>query len=331
MRFDRARDDDTSSHERWVLSYADFITLLFAFFVVMYAISSVNEGKYQVMTDSFSEAFNATPSSMRPIEVGPYLGFGGFDPNSVIDIPFPAPAELSDQTSENEAPGVLTGGTEVLNQIAGEIRNSFPELFEQELIHLGETENWLEIEINNSLLFASGEAIPNGKALEIITGLAKPLMQSDYPVNVEGFTDNVPISNERFPSNWELSAARAAAIVRILEQSGMSSTRLAAIGYGQHKPIASNEYEPGRQRNRRVVLVMTKPTNRFEQTDGGLKAKPGSPDGPVQAYRLAGGGLLFTDKPPAGAVPVNADDNQPKTPAQSLPKPIVIPMQLPNG
>lgn len=302
MRFQRQHEEEHENHERWVISYADFITLLFAFFVVMYAMSSVNEGKYRELSQSLENVFNVTPKSMRPIEVGPYLGYGGFDPSQTIDLPFPRFVEEVEQKEEKNA-GILEGGTDELTQIAGEIRASFPELLEQELINLGEDDNWLEIEINNALLFESGDATPNPEAVSLITKLAEPLNKSTYPVNIEGFTDNVPIQNEKFPSNWELSAARAAAIVRILIDSGMKPQRLAAIGYGEFKPIASNISDAGRQRNRRVVMIMSKPTNRFEETDQGFRMKPGSPDAAVAPVRLPGGGLLFTADPPANAIP----------------------------
>lgn len=305
MRFQRQHEDEPENHERWILSYADFITLLFAFFVVMYAISSVNEGKYQILSTTLQDAFNGPPKSMRPIEVGPNLGFGGYDPAQKIEIPFPRPIPQDPPKKEldEKNAGILDGGTDELTQIAGEIRASFPELLEQDLINLGENENWLEIEINNSLLFESGDATPNPAAIELISRIAEPLKKSTYPINIEGFTDDVPIKNERYPSNWELSAARAGAIVRVLVDDGMKPQRFAAIGYGEFKPVASNLTEAGRQRNRRVVMLISKPTNRFEETEQGLVAKPGSPDGPLMPMRLPGGGLLFTADPPASAIP----------------------------
>lgn len=307
MRFQRQHEEEHENHERWVISYADFITLLFAFFVVMYAISSVNEGKYQVLSESLESVFNDTPKSMRPIEVGPHLGYGGYDPTQKIEIPFPRYIqEPRESPGETENTGILEGGTDELTQIAGEIRTSFPELLRKQLIHLSEDDNWLEIEVNNKLLFQSGDATPNPQAVELITKLAKPLSKSTYPVNIEGFTDDVPIKNERFPSNWELSAARAAAIVRVLVDSGMKPQRLAAIGYGEFKPIASNLSEAGRQRNRRVVMILSKPTNRFEQSKDGFKLKAGSPDADVAPVRLPGGGLLFTADPPTNTVPTRS-------------------------
>jgi len=298
MRRQTHNEDDHDNHERWVISYADFITLLFAFFVVMYAISSVNEGKYQVLSSSLQASFHTEPKSMRPIEVGPSLGYGGYDPAQVMEIPFPRYIQETELV-QKEA-GIIAGGANDLTQIAGEIRASFPELLAQELIHLGENDNWLEIEINSALLFGSGDATPNQEAITLITRLAEPLKASDYPVNIEGFTDDVPIKNTRFPSNWELSSARASAIVRVLMDTGMTPQRLAAIGYGEFKPIASNDTEEGRARNRRVVMVLTKPTNRFESAGDTLKIQPASPDKPLKPVRLPGGGLLFTAEPPPG-------------------------------
>ena len=193
MRYQRQHEDEHENHERWVISYADFITLLFAFFVVMYAMSSVNEGKYRQLSQSLENVFNATPKSMRPIEVGPHLGYGGYNPDQTIDLPFPRYIEEPTPHEEKHA-GVLDGGTQELTQIAGEIRASFPELLQKKLINLGEDDNWLEIEINNELLFESGNATPNPAAVSLITKLAEPLNKSTYPVNIEGFTDDVPVS-----------------------------------------------------------------------------------------------------------------------------------------
>jgi len=295
MRYRRRSIPEEENHERWVISYADFITLLFAFFVVMYSISSVNEGKYKVVSESLQQVFRNTPKSMRPIEVGPYLAHGGNDPEQIIDLQLPRFArDEQPEVAESTEQGILEGGTDEINQIAGEIRADFPDLLAEELIQLGESESWLEIEINNSLLFESGEASPNPKAVALIRKLAQPLQDSDYPVNVEGFTDNLRIQTSNYPSNWELSAARASAIVRILIDAGMAPERLAAIGYGEHKPIASNNSAAGRSRNRRVVLIMTKPTDRFAVDEIG-----GTPDEnpAVQPVRLQGGGLLFTADP----------------------------------
>ena len=105
MRLNRQHEEEYENHERWVISYADFITLLFAFFVVMYAMSSVNEGKYKVLSSTLQDAFNQTPKSMRPIEVGPSVGYGGYDPNQVIDLPFPRFIEEPKPEKEEEKAG----------------------------------------------------------------------------------------------------------------------------------------------------------------------------------------------------------------------------------
>ncbi len=311
MRSHRQFEEEHENHERWVISYADFITLLFAFFVVMYAISSLNEGKYRVLSSTLQDAFNNTPKSMKPIEVGPSIGYGGYDPEKVIDIPFPRYIEEPEPPKEEENAGILEGGPDELTQIAGEIRSSFPELLDKELINLGENDNWLEIEVNNKLLFESGDATPNPDAVTLMARLAEPLKKSTFPVNIEGFTDNVPIQTDRFPSNWELSSARASAIVRIFAGEGINPRRLAAIGYGEYKPVATNDTEEGRQRNRRVVILVSKPTNRFDQNeDGQLTLKPGTPDGPLAPVRLPGGGLLFTADPPLNSFPASGNSTE---------------------
>ncbi|MEP5324144.1 OmpA family protein, partial [Marinobacter alexandrii] len=117
---------------------------------------------------------------------------------------------------------------------------------------------WLELNLPNSLLFGSGDAEPHYDAFAVIEKIATVLRNRDNAVKVEGFTDNQPISSQRFPSNWELSTARAAAVVRMLSMEGIEPERLAAVGYGRFQPVARNDTDEGRRRNRRVVLLISR-------------------------------------------------------------------------
>ncbi len=112
--------------------------------------------------------------------------------------------------------------------------------------------------MNSSLLFPSGDALPNDSAFGLLEKVAGILAPFDNPIRVEGFTDNLPISTDRYPTNWELSAARAGSVVRMLAADGVDPRRLAAVGYGEFQPIADNATEAGRARNRRVVLVISR-------------------------------------------------------------------------
>lgn len=236
--------DDHHNNERWLISYADFITLLFAFFVVMYAISSVNEGKYRVLSETLAGVFNAPQRSIQPIEAGDRPG-----------PPLNSPAVSSPR---RHPPGDTPARTEALRAMAGQLSIAFEELIDQGVVSLQTGDQWLALNLPNSLLFGSGDAEPHYDAFGVAEKLASVLKDRDNAVKVEGFTDNRPIRTARFPSNWELSAARAAAIVRLLVMAGIEPERLAAVGYGQYQPVARNDAEQGRRRNRRVVLLISR-------------------------------------------------------------------------
>ncbi|UTW07329.1 flagellar motor protein MotD [Pseudomonas benzenivorans] len=236
----RRHHEEHENHERWLVSYADFITLLFAFFVVMYSISSINEGKYKVLSDSLVGVFNQPERSLQPIAVG----------EQRLSSSAPEPA-LSDEGGEQAA-------ADSLKDIADSVREAFGDLIQAEQLKVRGNELWIEIELSSSLLFPSGDALPNNAAFTIIEKVAKILAPYENPVHVEGFTDNLPIKTPQFPTNWELSAARAASIVRMLAMDGVKPQRLASVGYGEFQPVADNATAEGRARNRRVVLVISR-------------------------------------------------------------------------
>jgi chemotaxis protein MotB len=274
------------NHERWLVSYADFITLLFAFFVVMYSVSSVNEGKYRVLSQSMLIAFrSATPESMKPIQVGGMVGTkaqqavgqAGMDPGVAPDLrPLPVavvqrvqrvyvprdpdirnPANPSGPllpAAHNTGQGV--GGDSKLGQVVAKLQASLADLIRGDMVHIRHNPFWIEVEIRNSILFASGSAQVNMEALETLARIAEILREVPNRVQVEGFTDNRPINTPIYPSNWELSAARAASVVHVLMKNGVRPERMSAIGYGEYQPIADNSTEQGRNQNRRVVLVV---------------------------------------------------------------------------
>ncbi|MBE0509335.1 MAG: flagellar motor protein MotD [Chromatiales bacterium] len=233
----RRRPQEHENTERWLISYADFITLLFAFFVVMYAISSVNEGKYRVLSDTLVTAFGSPSRSLEPLQIGE--------------------EGLSGQPGIFDAGMRSTTPVGNLGQIADDFERVLQSLIEQDLIRITRDENWIEIEINTSLLYGSGSADLEPEALPILRRLAGILRQYPNPIQVEGFTDNVPIATMIYPSNWELSAARAASVVNLFTRTGVDPGRMVAVGYGEYRPIADNATAEGRRQNRRVVLVVS--------------------------------------------------------------------------
>ncbi len=253
----RRHEEEDHTKERWLVSYADFITLLFAFFVVMYSISSVNEGKYKVLSESLEGIFNTKQKTVQPIQIGDQAKqtdlaqSGDALIKPLFDISDPKPKELEKELKEDL----------ILENIAGEFRESFEDLIFEEKVTVDQRDDWIEISLQDSVVFASGGVEPVNEAFPIIERIASILKKHGNAILVEGHTDDVPIRGDVFPSNWELSAARAASVVRYLALQGIDPKRLAAMGYGEFNPIARNDTSQGRKMNRRVVLLVSKKTD----------------------------------------------------------------------
>lgn len=233
-------------HDRWLVSYADFMTLLMAFFVVMYSISQVSEQKYRVLSQTFSEAFKS------PDELETLVQEGAPQLSHTI-----TPIDLDGTALEDRPGNDATEVPETFVRIEEQLEQSFQDLIDNELIEVTGDERWLQIELPSAVLFNSGGIELSEPAVEIVNELAEALKSFNNVVRVEGFTDNVPVTGGQFNSNWELSAARASEVVKLLVGAGVEPRRLAAVGYGEHQPVASNSTEEGRIRNRRIVLMVS--------------------------------------------------------------------------
>ena len=279
----RRHQEEHENHERWLVSYADFITLLFAFFVVMYSISSLNEGKYKILSDSLTGVFNQSDRAIKPIPVGEVRPRTTEPDRSIVD-------EHSAQSSADD-----------LQSIASSVREAFGDLIQSDQLKVSGNELWIEIELSSSLLFTSGDAIPNNAAFDIIEKVAKILAPYENPIHVEGFTDNLPIQTAQFPTNWELSTARAASIVRMLTMDGVNPSRLAAVGYGEFQPVADNTTAEGRGRNRRVVLVISRNLD-IRRSVSGVGSANATPDAALQRAGTQPAAVPAAPAPQAGAV-----------------------------
>lgn len=250
----RRTEEEHDNKERWLVSYADFITLLFAFFVVMYSISSVNEGKYKVLSESLEGVFSSSQKTIEPIQVGDVVprsdsdNIGSSHIQPILGIPNPVAKEIpkSDDTDLQ------------LEMVAGEFRESFEDLIFEDKVTIQTRDDWIEISLDDTLVFTSGGTEPAYEAFPVMEKIASILRNYDNAMLVEGHTDNLPIKSSQYPSNWELSAARAATVVRFLALEGVSPQRMGAMGYGEFKPVARNDTDLGRKKNRRVVLLISK-------------------------------------------------------------------------
>jgi chemotaxis protein MotB len=181
------------------------------------------------------------------------------------------------------------------------MRQAFAGLIDSKQLKVSGNELWIEIELSSSLLFPSGDALPNNAAFDLVAEIAKILAPYENPVHVEGFTDNLPIKTAQYPTNWELSAARAASIVRMLAMDGVNPGRLASVGYGEFQPVADNATADGRARNRRVVLVVSRNLD-VRRSVSGVGSANARPDSALQRAGTQPAPPSAAQAPSAGAV-----------------------------
>ena len=264
----RKRHEEHLNHEAWAIPYGDLVTLLLAFFVVMYAISSVNEGKYRVLSDSLFAAFRGAPRTMQPIQVGEKQVGSGADVKTTLveqamiqgqprSMLAPLPVKNSAPTrADSDLNSKQTARARALQQVADQVARAMDDLVKANLVVIRRTDFWIEVEIKTDILFPSASAQLQPGAIPVIAKLGDALAPFPNPIRVEGHTDDRPIKTVAFISNWELSAARAGSVVRVLASKGVSPNRLAVIGYGENRPIHPNDSFDGRNANRRVVVVI---------------------------------------------------------------------------
>jgi chemotaxis protein MotB len=254
----RRHTEEHENHERWLVSYADFITLLFAFFVVMYAISTLNEGKYRVLADALVVAFRHDP-----VVTAQTNGLAPMNRTTSSLPQRPAVRPQVDLLRKQKAEKLMT--------LAKSISEVLKPLVQSGQVRLTQLPHGLAVEINASVLFAPGQASLQPDSVAALAAVAKLLVDAPQQVRVEGHTDNVPIASAVYPSNWELSSARASSVVRLFTSTGVDPARLTAVGYADNKPVESNETVDGRARNRRVTLMI------LEDLSAAAATAPASP------------------------------------------------------
>jgi chemotaxis protein MotB len=286
----RRRHEEHENHEAWAIPYGDLVTLLLAFFVVMYAMSSVNEGKYRVLSNSLTEAFHGTPhvnpsapsgeTGSDPIEelpltqvqrmisaglpthpLAPLEGARGARRGQSIAGPVDPHSGSHDSAKPDPAAATMVptgsaraGGT--LDMVADDVTAAMGPLIAAGQVRVRRTDSWVEVDISTDILFGSGSAQLAAPAVQVLQRLADSLKAFPNALRVEGHTDNLPISTAAFPSNWELSAARAASVVHLFMDRGVSPERLSVMGFGPYRPAMPNDSASGRNANRRVEVVI---------------------------------------------------------------------------
>lgn len=228
----KKKHEEHENHERWLVSYADFITLLFAFFTSMYAISSVNEGKFRILSESLAIAFNPTQYTSTRMPEGPRF---------VKEQRSHASDEFKDMFTNNYQ----------------KIQAALRELEQDQKLSLLVDEQRITIRISESMLFepASDKVVDGG--FTVIDEVARVLKELPNGIRIEGHTDNVPVHTERFPTNWDLSASRAIRLLKyFVDQHGYDPRKLSALGLGEYRPIDTNDTPTGRSKNRRVDILV---------------------------------------------------------------------------
>ena len=236
------------NHERWLVSYADFITLLFAFFVVMFASSQTDKNKQQEMSESVTRALEgAKMSKMVASILGGTVSDTG-QGNAMMRGPGGAL-----QATENRKDEKLAELLPSLNLLSEELKKEIAE----GRIQINMQPRGLVISFNQAALFRPGEDVITPEAYENLSKVASVIAKMSNPVRLEGHTDATPINTARFHSNWELSSARSIAILELMSSKyGVPRNRLSIAGYADTAPVASNDTEEGRARNRRADIVI---------------------------------------------------------------------------
>lgn len=246
---------------RWLVSYADYMTLMFALFVVLYAMAMVNEKPFESITESFGRVFQAYEDDTKNRGHGDSILMVNTSKtnkklygNGILDIA--GPELLDNEKSLSNISDAQVGSN--LSSLEKELHAALYELIESGFAQLKIDGDWLEIELNSGLLFPSGSSSATHSAEAILAVIYDVIGQASNFIRVRGYTDNQAINNEIFSSNWELSVFRATAILRVLEKLGLNPARMAIEGYGQYYPSSDNLTAQGRARNRKVVVAISK-------------------------------------------------------------------------
>lgn len=249
----RAKRIEHDNHDRWLISYADFVTLLFAFFVVMYSISSVNEEKYKTFGDALNSAFGKQASGVS-------VAMDASREPNLFQMVDRQTARLGEQQRriQERMKSLHTGLSQVM-----------AELIAQHQVSVNRTKRGVEIDISASALFGVGEATLRPGTLDVLRQVAGVLSKEELQIEVVGHTDDVPIATAQFPSNWELSSARASSVVRLLVDGGISPRRLAVVGLASNQPLVPNDSAENRAKNRRVTITIVSPDIEREGQKGG--------------------------------------------------------------
>jgi chemotaxis protein MotB len=258
-------EEEEPRHAAWAIPYGDLVTLLLAFFVVLYAASSVNEGKYHALSNTLFTEFNGQkpPGSAPGSAPGALLAVRAYPGHAASSAPADSHAIFADTATvtrkEAEEIARTRSEAQALDTLAENVSAAMSDLIKANLVVVRRKGTTIEVEIRTDILFPSGSATLSPTAVGVISKLSQTLAPLPNPVRVEGHTDSEPIDTTAFPSNWELSSARAASVVHLIANRGIDPARLSVIGRAQYSPAQSNATATGRNANRRVLISILPP------------------------------------------------------------------------
>lgn len=264
--------EKAANHERWLVSYADFITLLFAVFVTLYAMSQSDKKKVEEVAASFRTAFGVTSgvSSGKPSVI---------PKTDVMPIPSMRPQLKNPEKPKTKSDGsVKVQATKKdFKEILLSLEKFLVDKKAQDKVNIEITKRGLVISLNEAGFFDSGSAAINPASHDLLAKIAEALLPYGNPVSFEGHTDNIPMRSPAFRSNWELSTARATTLAHyFMDRHSFNPEKISVTGYGEYRPVADNSTEEGRKQNRRVDVVLVGPTS------GEIEEPPPEPTPPPQ-------------------------------------------------
>ncbi|MCL2789818.1 MAG: OmpA family protein [Desulfobulbus sp.] len=269
------------NHERWLVSYADFITLLFAVFVTLYAMSQTDKKKVDEVAASYRTAFGVTtgttsgkPQIINKADIMPIPSMR-MQPKNVEKL-----KSKSDVQDKAQAPKTQATKND-FKEILVTLERFLIENKAQDKVNIDITKRGLVISMKEAGFFNSGSATIKPASYDLLAKMAEILLPYDNEIRFEGHTDNIPIHSAAFQSNWELSTARATSIARFfMDRHGLAPEKIAVTGYGEYHPVADNSTEEGRQQNRRVDLVL------YGATTGEVEEQKPAPAPPPRLLRF---------------------------------------------
>lgn len=316
----RHQENEQEPLDRWLVSYADYVTLMFALFVVLYSIAIHKEEQYKTISETLSQVFEKPVDKQTGVTGeavltdnqprSDYQQFG-------TSLEAPSGPEIVADAKEQPVLEKPQFGNPLVS-LQEQLTQSLANLIEKGVAKVESDEDWLTIQLNSGLLFPSGSGSPIASADIVLKEIVTLLNQTNNVIRIRGYTDNEAIHNEIFDSNWELSMARAMAVLRRLQALGVNPERMAAEGYGQYSPFADNNTSAGRIENRKVVIAVSKlsaqvPQSAIELSAAGRSAVPKtteatgtqsqaqtaedvevSADGTIKVIRLPHGGIKIT-------------------------------------